>query len=82
MPLAGVIDLVAEKARLGKSLDKIVGELTKISKKLENERFLAKAPEDVVAAEKEKVVELAERKEKMTELLIASQLLAKAFRSF
>ncbi len=65
LPLAGVIDLDAEKARLGKSLDKIVGELTKISKKLENERFLAKAPEDVVAAEKEKVVELAERKEKM-----------------
>lgn len=65
LPLAGVIDLDAEKARLGKSLDKIVGELTKISKKLENERFLAKAPEDVVAAEKEKVAELAERKEKM-----------------
>ncbi|SDR09377.1 valine--tRNA ligase [Pseudovibrio sp. Tun.PSC04-5.I4] len=65
LPLAGVIDLDAEKARLGKSLDKIVGEVTKISKKLENERFLAKAPEDIVAAEKEKVAELSDRKVKV-----------------
>ncbi|WP_310619729.1 valine--tRNA ligase [Flexibacterium corallicola] len=69
LPLAGVIDLSAEKARLEKDLGKIEAELTKISKKLENPRFVEKAPADVVAGEKEKVIELTERKGKVGEAL-------------
>ena len=45
LPLAGVIDIDQEKARLQKELDKIAGEVTKIDKKLANENFLAKAHE-------------------------------------
>ncbi|OKL43591.1 valine--tRNA ligase [Pseudovibrio exalbescens] len=69
LPLAGVIDLDAEKARLEKELGKIDGDLTKITKKLENPKFVEKAPAEVVAGEKERVVELTERKAKTSEAL-------------
>ena len=48
LPLADVIDLSAEKARLEKEIAKIDGEIAKIDKKLSNAGFLAKAPEEVV----------------------------------
>ena len=49
IPLAGLIDLDQEAARLAKELDKVSGELAKVEKKLGNAGFLGKAPEDVVA---------------------------------
>ena len=48
LPLAGVVDLDAERARLDKELKKLDGDITRIDKKLGNEQFLAKAPEEVV----------------------------------
>ncbi|TYC50375.1 valine--tRNA ligase [Rhodobacterales bacterium] len=57
LPLAGVIDLAAEKARLQKDAGKLEGEISKIEKKLSNPGFLAKAPEEVVDGEREKVTE-------------------------
>ena len=50
--LAGHIDLGAEKARLTKEDRKLEGEEIKISKKLSNEAFLAKAPDAVVAEQR------------------------------
>ncbi|MDX5592670.1 valine--tRNA ligase [Pseudovibrio sp. SPO723] len=76
LPLAGVIDLDAEKARLEKDLGKIDGELIKITKKLENPRFVEKAPAEVVQGEKDRVVELTERKVKTTEALARLAALA------
>ncbi|MDD7908470.1 valine--tRNA ligase [Pseudovibrio exalbescens] len=76
LPLAGVIDLDAEKARLEKDLGKIDGELIKITKKLENPRFVEKAPAEVVQGEKDRVVELTERKAKTTEALARLAALA------
>jgi len=61
LPLSGVIDIVAEKARLGKSLDKLVKEIGGISGRLNNEKFMAKAPEKVVA-DNRKNLEQAEQK--------------------
>lgn len=52
LPLAGVIDLGAEKARLQKEVGKLDGEITGIDKKLGNEQFVSKAPEEVIEEQK------------------------------
>ena len=44
MPLAELVDLEKEKARLAKSLKKNQAELDKLNAKLQNPGFLAKAP--------------------------------------
>ncbi|MBL4802626.1 MAG: class I tRNA ligase family protein, partial [Emcibacter sp.] len=61
LPLSGIIDIAAEKARLNKSLDKLAKEIGGISGRLNNEAFMAKAPDNVVA-ENRKNLELAEQK--------------------
>ena len=48
LPLAEILDLDAERARLEKAIAGVDGEITKISRKLDNPGFIAKAPEDVV----------------------------------
>ena len=48
LPLASVIDVEAEKARLSKTIDKLQKEIGGIKGKLANQKFLAKAPEHVV----------------------------------
>lgn len=55
IPLAGLVDIEAEKARLDKELDKLKDEVDRVQKKLSNERFVSNAPEAVVAAEQEKL---------------------------
>ncbi len=65
IPLAGLIDLDQEAARLAKELDKVSGELAKVEKKLGNAGFLGKAPEDVVAKVKGQRQELSLKKEKL-----------------
>ncbi len=54
VPLAGLIDLEAEKTRLGKEIAKRQSELERLAGKLQNPNFVAKAPEDVVARERQK----------------------------
>mgnify|MGYP001173000316 FL=1 len=58
VPLAGLIDVEAERARIGKEVGKTQQELEKIEKKLGNEAFVAKAPEAVVAKERTRAEEL------------------------
>ncbi|MHA7879439.1 MAG: valine--tRNA ligase [Saccharospirillum sp.] len=54
VPMAGLIDVDAERARLTKALEKARGELTRIKGKLGNDNFVAKAPEAVIAKERQK----------------------------
>ncbi len=54
LPLAGVVDFSAEEARLEKEIARVEGEIGRIDKKLANAKFVARAPEDVVEAEREK----------------------------
>ncbi|TXR53799.1 valine--tRNA ligase [Reinekea thalattae] len=54
VPMAGLIDVDAEKARINKEIDKTKAELARVEGKLNNEKFVGKAPEAVIAKEKEK----------------------------
>ena len=65
LPLGTLIDLAAEAARLQKELAKVTEEIARLHKKLSNEKFVANAPEDVVAAEREKLAEYREAQEKL-----------------
>ncbi len=49
LPLEGIIDIAAEKARLQKSVDKLGKEIGGLKGRLNNPKFAASAPEDVVA---------------------------------
>ncbi len=55
LPLAGLIDLAAERARLQKERAKIAGEAEKMSRKLSNADFVARAPEEVVTESRERL---------------------------
>ena len=58
MPLAELVDLEKEKARIQKELDKNRKELDKLETKLQNSGFVNKAPAQVVEAEKERAEKL------------------------
>ncbi|QPH54068.1 valine--tRNA ligase [Pontivivens ytuae] len=55
LPLAGLVDVQAEAVRLDKALGKLDKEMKGLSAKLANEKFLAKAPEEVVAEQRERL---------------------------
>ena len=57
LPLAGVVDLAAERARLGKDRGRAEGERDKLAKKLANPGFRAKAEEAVIAETEERLAE-------------------------
>ncbi len=61
VPLAGLIDISAEKARIEKDIEKAESELKRVVGKLSNEKFTAKAPAEVVAKEREKEAALQTR---------------------
>ena len=67
LPLAGVIDVAAEKARLNKNLDKLLKEIGGISGRLNNEAFMAKAPENVVADNRKNLAEAEQKADKVKE---------------
>ncbi len=69
LPLKGVIDLAAERARLAKEMQKADADIARVDAKLGNANFVARAPEEVVEEEKEKREEAAGRKAKIAEAL-------------
>jgi valyl-tRNA synthetase len=73
LPLEGLIDVAAEKARLEKSLQKLAKELGGMRGRLNNPKFLESAPDEVIAETKEN---LAARQEEETRLKTALDRLA------
>jgi valyl-tRNA synthetase len=69
LPLKGVIDLAAEKARLDKEIAKAEADIKRVDAKLSNEKFVANAPEEIVEEEKEKREAAVARKAKFLEAL-------------
>jgi valyl-tRNA synthetase len=75
VPMAGLIDVEAELARLGKRRSKVEQELARASGKLGNENFVRNAPADVIAQERSRVeqfkrelAQLAEQHERVASL--------------
>jgi valyl-tRNA synthetase len=69
LPLKGVIDFAAEKARLEKELARVTADIARVDAKLANADFVARAPEDVVEGEREKREEAQGRRAKFLEAL-------------
>ncbi|MHA6299013.1 valine--tRNA ligase [Devosia sp. CAU 1758] len=69
LPLAGVIDIAVEKARLEKEVTKLDGEVAQVDKKLGNEQFVTKAPEEVIEEQRARRDSAIDRREKIREAL-------------
>ena len=69
LPLGEVIDIAKERARLAKELDKLDGEIGKIEKKLGNEKFLSRAPAEVVEEQRVRRAGFEQSREKLTEAI-------------
>jgi valyl-tRNA synthetase len=61
VPLAGLIDLQAERERLKKRREQAESDLGKCRRKLDNAQFVANAPAQIVAKERSRAHELAQR---------------------
>jgi valyl-tRNA synthetase len=66
LPLADVIDVGKEHARLTKDIAKLAGEAGKIEGKLGNEQFVAKAPPEVLEEQRERLTEARQALQKLT----------------
>ncbi|MDO6785361.1 valine--tRNA ligase [Neptunomonas phycophila] len=67
VPMAGLIDKDAELARLKKEMEKLGKDVARVEGKLNNAKFMANAPEAVVAKEQEKIADAKSALDKLTE---------------
>ena len=59
------VDVVAERMRLNKEVERLANEIAKARSKLGNESFVARAPEEVVAQEKQRLIGFEQNHEKL-----------------
>ncbi len=69
LPLGGVVDISAERERLGKELEECAANLGRVQDLLSNPGFASRAPEEVVEREQERLQSLQERQERLEEIL-------------
>ena len=69
LPLGGVVDVSAERERLGKELEEGMRNLKRVEGLLANPEFLSRAPEEVVEQEQERLKSLQERSQRLEEIL-------------
>jgi valyl-tRNA synthetase len=70
VPLRGLVDVEEEEKRLTKEIGKIDKDIEFLGKKLENPSFVERAPAEVVAKEREKLAEFANKKRVLEESLV------------
>ena len=70
LPLGDVIDFAAETERLRKEVAKIDGELKKLMARLGNEKFIANAPEEVIAEQRERQADAEAVRAKLADALV------------
>ncbi len=63
IPLAGLLDVGAEREKLNKQMDEARAEVQRLQQKLGNEQFRSKAPDNVIAKEEEKLAGATSRLE-------------------
>jgi len=66
IPMAGIIDVEAERERLKKEIDNNQNFVTKLEAKLSNDNFVSRAPEKVVELERQK---LSDAQDKLNNLM-------------
>jgi valyl-tRNA synthetase len=71
LPLDGLIDVEAEKARVGKELAKVDSELEKVRAKLADTNFTSKVPQKVLDEHKQRETDWVEKKAKLDEMMKA-----------
>src|SRR6185436_1657547 len=69
VPLAGLLDLDEERARLRKEIARVESDLAALRRKLDNPSFVARAPADVVEKDRARVTELEARRAKLLDNL-------------
>ncbi|MBL7052198.1 MAG: valine--tRNA ligase [Candidatus Marinimicrobia bacterium] len=69
IPMAGLVDLEAERSRLSKEIEKTKKLIQNTQGKLSNENFISRAPEEVVNSEREKIEKYREKLAKLEEHL-------------
>ena len=69
LPVGEVIDIEQEKSRLERELQKLAGEIGKIDAKLGNENFVARAPEEVVEEQRERLADLQQSRDRLSEAI-------------
>ncbi len=69
VPLAGLLDLDEERARLRKEIARVESDLAALNRKLDNPSFVARAPADVVEKDRARVIELEGRRAKLLDNL-------------
>jgi valyl-tRNA synthetase len=69
LPLDGLVDVEAEKERLGKQLEKIEKEIAKVNAKLNNPNFVEKVPEEVLHESRDRLADWQEKDQQAREAL-------------
>ncbi|MFN8009483.1 MAG: valine--tRNA ligase, partial [Terriglobia bacterium] len=69
LPLAGMIDLEGERARVQREIVKIDKELAPLLGKMKNEKFLQNAPPEVITLNRDRITEFQDKLEKLKENL-------------
>jgi valyl-tRNA synthetase len=71
LPLDGLIDIEAERARIGKELAKTESELEKVTMKLADENFTSKVPQKVLDEHQQRKTDWQEKLAKLKEMMAA-----------
>ncbi|MFA4836137.1 MAG: valine--tRNA ligase [Dehalococcoidia bacterium] len=69
LPLAGMVDLKAERTRLQKEIEEVQAQISRTGAKLKNEQFTSKAPKQVVERERQNIAEYKDKLQRLQKQL-------------